>query len=112
VCEDDPDGMPLRTRDDRPILRVNGIQTLSESYVDLLPEASRLLADGVTHLRLMPQAMDMVAVAAVFRDALDGRLPVDEADARLAVLSGHADLSNGFYHGAAGYRRIAVAVPG
>jgi len=56
VCENDADGMPLRTTDDRPILRVNGIQTQSESYVDLLPETERLVADGVTHLRLMPQA--------------------------------------------------------
>ena len=111
VCEEDPDGMPLRTRDDRPILRVNGIQTLSESYVDLLPEAARLIADGVTHLRLMPQAVDMVAVAQVFRDALDGRVPTGEADARLATLSGHAGLSNGFFHGTAGYRRIAAAAP-
>lgn len=111
VCEEDPDGMPLRTRDDRPILRVNGIQTLSESYVDLLPEVARLIADGVTHLRLMPQAVDMVAVAQVFRDVLDGRVPTGEADARLATLSGHAGLSNGFYHGTAGYRRIAAAAP-
>lgn len=111
VCEEDPDGMPLRTRDDRPILRVNGIQTLSESYVDLLPEAACLIADGVTHLRLMPQAVDMVVVAQVFRDVLDGRVPTGEADPRLAMLSGDAGLSNGFYHGTAGYRRIAAAAP-
>ncbi|WP_425101379.1 ubiquinone anaerobic biosynthesis protein UbiV [Tropicibacter sp. S64] len=109
ACEEDPDGMPLRTRDDRPILRVNGIQTLSESYVDLLPETARLVADGVTHLRLMPQAVDMVAVAQVFRDVLDGLVPAGEADARLATLSGDEGLSNGFYHGTAGYRRIAAA---
>jgi O2-independent ubiquinone biosynthesis protein UbiV len=111
ICEEDADGMPLRTRDDRPILRVNGIQTQSESYVDLLPEAGRLVADGVTHLRLMPQDVDMVAVARVFRDALDGALSLDEADQRLAALSGAVALSNGFYHGAAGYRRIAMATP-
>ncbi len=109
VCEADPDGMPLRTRDDRPILRVNGIQTQSESYVDLLPETARLVADGVTHLRLMPQAADMVAVARVFRDRLDGKASADDADARLAGLVGQVGLSNGFYHGAAGYRRIAAA---
>ena len=111
VCEDDPDGMPLRTTDDRPILRVNGIQTQSESYVDLLPETARLVADGVTHLRLMPQAVDMVTVSSVFRDALDGRLSVDEADACIASCCGATRLSNGFYHGAAGYRRIALAAP-
>jgi hypothetical protein len=59
----------------------------------------------------MPQAVDMVAVAQVFRDVLDGRVPTGEADARLATLSGDAGLSNGFYHGTAGYRRIAAAAP-
>lgn len=111
VCEEDPDGMALRTRDDRPILRVKGIQTQSESYVDLLTEAARLVADGVTHLRLMPQAVDMVAVAQVFRDVLDGLVPAGEADSRLVTLSGDAGLSNGFYHGTAGFRRIAAAAP-
>ena len=111
VCEEDPDGMPLCTTDDRAILRVNGIQTQSESYVDLLPEEGRLVADGVTHLRLMPQDVDMVAVAGVFRDILDGALSTDEADHRLAALSGSVRLSNGFYHGTAGYRRIAMAAP-
>ncbi len=111
VCEGDADGMPLRTTDDHAILRVNGIQTQSESYVDLLPEADRLLADGVTHLRLMPQDVDMVAVAGVFRDRLDGKLSMDEADDCLGRLCGAVPLSNGFYHGAAGYRRIAMASP-
>ncbi len=111
VCEADPDGMPLSTRDDTPILRVNGIQTQSESYVDLLPETGRLIGDGVTHLRLMPQAADMVAVASVFRQVLDGALEVAEADARLAALCEGTGLANGFYHGTAGYRRIAMAAP-
>ncbi|HSG37694.1 MAG TPA: U32 family peptidase [Paracoccaceae bacterium] len=111
VCEEDADGMPLRTRDDRPILRVNGIQTQSESYLGLLPETTQLTKDGVTHLRLMPQAVDMVSVAEVFRDVLDGRRSFDAAQACLAELSGTADLSNGFYHGVAGYRRIAAAAP-
>ncbi|MCE8538109.1 U32 family peptidase [Ruegeria pomeroyi] len=111
ICEEDQDGMPLRTRDGRPILRINGIQTQSESYVTLLPEVPQLVADGVTHLRLMPQAVDMVAVARLFRDATDDRLSVQEADARLAALVGDAGLSNGFYHGVAGYRRIAMAAP-
>ncbi|MCV2865120.1 ubiquinone anaerobic biosynthesis protein UbiV [Albidovulum sediminicola] len=111
VCEEDPDGMPLRTSDDRPILRVNGIQTQSESYIDLLPEMGRLIADGVTHLRLMPQAVDMVAVAGLYREALDGRQTVAAAEEGLRALCGNVAFSNGFYHGAAGYRRIANAVP-
>lgn len=111
VCEEDADGMPLRTTDDRPILRVNGIQTQSESYIDLLAETGRLLADGVTHLRLIPQAVDMVAVASAFRNVLDGTQALAEAEASLRDLCGDAPFSNGFYHGQAGYRRIAMAAP-
>jgi len=111
VCEQDADGMPLRTRDDAPILRVNGIQTQSESYLALLPETPRLVADGVTHLRLMPQAVDMAVVAGLFRAVLDGKIPASEADAQLAGQCGDTGLSNGFYHSAAGYRRIAIATP-
>jgi len=111
ICEEDPDGMPLRTRDDAPILRVNGIQTQSESYIDLLPELARLEADGVTHMRLMPQDVDMVGVARLFRSVLDGNLAVAEADGRLRDLCAGRNFSNGFYYGQAGYRRIAAAAP-
>jgi collagenase-like PrtC family protease len=111
VCEEDLDGMPLRTQDDSPILRVNGIQTQSESYIDLLPETGRLIAEGVTHLRIMPQAVDMVAVTTAFREVLTGALSIDSAEARLREACGEAVFSNGFYHGQAGYRRIAAAAP-
>ncbi|MEF3047051.1 ubiquinone anaerobic biosynthesis protein UbiV [Pseudotabrizicola sp. L79] len=110
VCENDPDGMPLRTRDDAPILRVNGIQTQSESYLSLLPETTPLAADGVSHLRLMPQMVDMVAVAGLFRAVLDQHLPLTEAEHRLKTLCPDTGFSNGFYHGQAGYRRIANAL--
>lgn len=111
VCENDADGMPLRTSDDRPILRINGIQTQSESYVSLLPECTALTAGGVTHLRLMPQAVDMVQVAAVFRGVLDGALGLAGAEARLQELCDGIGFSNGFFHGQAGYRRITAASP-
>ena len=111
VCEDDPDGMPLATRDGRPILRINGIQTQSESYVSLLGEVGRLAEMGVTHLRLSPQAVDMAAVARVFRDRLDGKLDAAEAEGELAALCPGTGFGNGFFHGAAGWRRIAAAAP-
>ena len=101
------DGMPLGTVDGKPILRVNGIQTQSESYVCLLAETGQLAADGVSHLRLMPQAIDMVAVAQAFRAVLDGAMPVEEAGASLRDLCGTAPFSNGFYHGTAGHEFVA-----
>ena len=109
VCEEDPDGMPLRTLEGRAILRVNGIQTQSESYVSLLDELPDLAEVGVGHARLLPQNVDMVAVARLFRDRADGRLDAGGAAAALAEVCGQAPFSNGFYYGEAGYRRIEAA---
>ncbi|WP_343115863.1 ubiquinone anaerobic biosynthesis protein UbiV [Ostreiculturibacter nitratireducens] len=109
VCEEDPDGMPLKTLDGRSVLRVNGIQTQSESYVNLMAELPELAANGVGHARLMPQQVDMIAVARIFRDRIDGRLDAEGASAALSGVCGAASFSNGFYHGAAGYRRIEAA---
>lgn len=109
VCEDDPDGMPLSTRDDQPILRVNGIQTQSESYVELLDELPRLDGMGVTHARLLPQDVDMVTVAGIFAARLSGAVGPDEARSQLAEACPERAFSNGFFHGEAGYRRIARA---
>lgn len=109
VCEEDPDGMPLSTRDDQPILRVNGIQTQSEGYLELLDELPEIAAFGVTHARLLPQDVDMVAVTRVFADRLEGRIEATEGRARLAPICDGRDFSNGFFHGTAGYRRIEAA---
>jgi len=109
VCEEDPDGMPLATRDGQPLLRVNGIQTQSESYVELLDELPALANMGVGHARLLPQDVDMVAVAGLFEGCLSGRIATAEARAHLARICPGTRLSNGFYHGEAGYRRIERA---
>lgn len=112
ICEEDPDGMPLSTRDDQAILRVNGIQTQSESYIELLDELPGIAEMGVTHARLLPQDVDMVAVAEVFADRLADRIEAADARARLAEICEGRDFSNGFFHGAAGYRRIEAAARG
>lgn len=109
VCEEDPDGMPLTTLDGTEFLVVNGIQTMSRTYVSLLEFVPQTAAMGVTALRLMPQMQDMVAVAGVFRAVADGRVSADEGTAQLDALGFGVPLSNGFWLGEAGYRRIARA---
>ncbi|MCZ7674794.1 MAG: U32 family peptidase [Roseovarius sp.] len=106
VCEDDPDGMPLETRDGTAILRVNGIQTQSESYIELLGELDELRGMGVTHARLLPQDVDMVAVARAFDGVLAGRTAPAEARVQLDAACPGVGFSNGFFYGEAGYRRI------
>ena len=103
VCEDDPDGMPLKTLDGKPFLAVNGIQTLSQTYLNYLTDLPDLQASGITHYRLSPHTHDMVAVAEIFRQVLDGKSDPDEADGRLSAATGAVPVSNGFWHGKAGH---------
>jgi len=107
VCEEDPDGMSLKTLDGQPFLTVNGIQTMSHSYINLIGELGDMQALGVTHGRLVPHSTDMVAVARAFRDVLDGRISPAEGQAALRALDLPAPFSNGFWHGVAGHRRLA-----
>ncbi len=109
VCEEHADGMPLNTRDGQSFLRVNGIQTLSESYMNLFAEVPAMAKMGVTDLRLMPQDVDMVTVAKTFDDIRANRIDMAEAQARFDALPGSAPSSNGFWHGEAGYKRIEAA---
>ncbi|WP_420414240.1 ubiquinone anaerobic biosynthesis protein UbiV [Roseibium sp.] len=106
VCEDDPDGMPLKTLDGKPFLAVNGIQTLSQSYLNYLTDLPELMAAGISHYRLSPHTHDMVAIAQIFRDVLDDKVSSEEADVRLSVVTGSLPFSNGFWHGKAGHLRV------
>ncbi len=110
VCEEDADGMALRTLEGTPFLAVNGIQTLSYDYLNLIGELADMQAMGVARFRLSPHACDMVAVAETFRAVLDRRLDAVEATARLDELKLGAPFSNGFYHGKPGHRWTQAAL--
>jgi collagenase-like PrtC family protease len=103
VCENDPDGLQLRMLDGRPFLAVNGIQTMSHDYLNLVGELAELRAMGVSRFRLSPHSCDMMEVAAIFRAALDARISPSEANARLQALPLDAPFSNGFYYGRPGF---------
>lgn len=106
VCEQDPDGMLLKTLDGKSFLAVNGIQTLSQTYLNYLANLPDLQDAGLTHFRLSPQSLDMVSVARLFRDVLDGQLEAVEADVRLSAFSGAVSFSNGFWHARPGHVRV------
>jgi len=103
VCENDADGMELRTLDGRAFLTINGIQTLSYDYLNLINELPLLQELGVSHFRLSPHSCDMVEVASIFRSALDRAIDLEEAATRLAALRLPASFSNGFFYGKPGY---------
>ena len=112
VCENDPDGLELRTLDNQPFLAINGIQTMSYDYLNLVGELPKLRAAGVARFRLSPHSCNMPAVASIFRSALDGRIAAREAAAQLDAMRLGAPFSNGFYYRKPGYERVAIAPVG
>jgi collagenase-like PrtC family protease len=107
VCEKDPDGLPVSTLDSEPFLAMNGVQTMSYTCANLLGEAQDLAAAGVGALRLSPQECDMVAVARLFREVLDGVRDAEDATRALAAVYPHAPFANGFVHGRPGALFVA-----
>jgi collagenase-like PrtC family protease len=112
VCENDPDGMALRTLDDKPFLAINGIQTLSFDYLNLINHLDQLCAMGVSRFRLSPHTCDMTAVASIFRSVLDRRIAPSEGLERLKALNLGAPFSNGFYHGMPGHQWVSAGPKG
>ncbi len=102
VCGEDPDGMEIKTLDGKPFLAVNGTQTLSYTCCNLVRELEALGAMGIGRFRLSPQDVDMVAVARIFREALDGGEEPLAAFHRLGDLANGMPFSNGFYYGTEG----------
>lgn len=108
VCGRDADGMPVAQLDERPLFTVNGTQTLSHGYVVMLDRLATLHRAGVTHFRLSPQTIDMVAVATLHRAVLDGLLDPEEAAARLGALAAPVPFVNGYVNGHAGMAWLAT----
>lgn len=104
ACEKDPDGMELKTLCGKPFLTVNGIQTLSHDCLNLAAEMDQMRTAGISHFRISPHAHDMVSVAGLFRDLLDGRKDSADVTAALAEAGLSAPFSNGFYHKTEGFR--------
>lgn len=104
VCGKDPDGLATDTLDGQKFLSINGVQTLSSTYVNLIESIPDLEAMGVASCRISPQTCDMVAVAKVFRDVADGVVDPGQGRDALASICEGVSFSNGFYAGEAGSR--------
>ncbi len=102
VCGLDADGLTAETVDGVDILTINGTQTLTHGHGVLLDELAELHAGGVTHFRLSPHDLDMVRVASLFREVLDGRRDAPDALEALRAQTGAVPFVNGFLHGREG----------
>jgi collagenase-like PrtC family protease len=107
VCGKDPDGMMLKTLDDQPFLAVNGIQTLSDGYLNLADKMGEMQTVGVNHFRLSPQDCDMVQVARYYRNVADGKTVSQKIEKILPKIH----FLNGYYDGREGHRWVGRYAP-
>ncbi len=99
VCARDRDGLTVRTLDGEDFLAVNGVQTLSNNYCNLIGAIDRLAAAGVSSLRLSPHSGDFVALTRAFEAAASGAIEPEEAIARARACAPGAEFSSGFLFG-------------
>jgi collagenase-like PrtC family protease len=108
VCEKDPDGLPTRTLDGVDFLAVNGVQTLSHKYANLIGDLAPLGEAGVKSLRLSPQSGDFVSVTRVFADVAAGRIEAREGLSLLRAANPEREFTNGFLFGPCGAAPLAA----
>ena len=108
VCERDPDGLDADTLDGQEFLAVNGVQTLSNHVQVFCAGAEELAAEGVSRLRLSPHTVNMVEVARIYRNLLDGVDDPGSARFQLSCLDLPGKMVDGFLRGVAGARASEV----
>ncbi|HEY9039440.1 MAG TPA: U32 family peptidase [Roseovarius sp.] len=102
ACEDDPDGLDVRTLEDQPFLAMNGVQTLSDSYACAAHQIDALADAGVSALRLSPQSKGFAEICALYRQLLNGAQDAAHVVAAIRQIDGNIRLSDGFLTGARG----------
>lgn len=102
VCGEEPNGLPIRTLDNKDFLNLNGIQTLSHSCQVLCHEVLELMRVGVNRFRLSPQDCDMVKVSRIYQQLITETIDAPEAAIKLEEICGAMPMSNGFLASVAG----------
>ena len=82
-CLDHEHGLTTNTREHKPFLTINGIQTMSYGSQMLLPHHQEIADAGVGVLRLSPQLIEMPRIIELHRAVLDGATDADTACAEL-----------------------------
>lgn len=107
VCEEDPDGMTLKTLNQVNFLCVNGVQTLSYPYLNLIGETHKILSMGIDYLRLSPQSGDMTHVINCFYAVISKQCTPTEGMKMLLEMNPTTPYANGFFYHEEGYKWIA-----
>lgn len=100
ACLEFPNGLPVSSQEDQSLFTLNGIQTLSGSILDLLPEIPSMISLGVDSIRIAPSQFNMESIIKAYANAIQGQ-PLKKATGAVAP-----NLAcNGYWHGESGFLR-------
>ena len=105
-CLDHPYGLTLKTRDGKPFLALNGIQTQSSSVYNLIAELDDMKQVGIDAVRVSPQPFHTDKILALFRQRLDGILTATEVGQQLERLMPD-EPCDGYWHARAGIDQVS-----
>lgn len=99
ICKTHPKGMLAQTQENQALLRLNGIQTQSAAYVDLISEIPNMQALGVNYFRVSPTALASIELADSLRRALTlQQVPQSKPSSQSC---------NGYWFGEAGFNQVS-----
>jgi len=102
-CVDYPDGLLLSTQENQAFLTLNGIQTLSAHYCNLLFALHEFEQLGVEVLRISPQSHHTEKVIDIFHHCLTKQIDLSDGIKKLQRLTPTGNC-NGYWHGQAGLK--------
>ena len=104
-CLDHEHGITMNTREKKPFLTINGIQTMSYGSQCLLPHHADMQQIGIHIMRLSPQLIQMPRIITLHRQVLDGKVSLSDALAELETLSTGTPV-DGYWYGRAGIESL------
>lgn len=105
VCMDHPDGLLLQTREGRPFLALNGIQTQSALVYNLVLELQTMRQLQVDVLRISPQSQGTPQIITLFSQVLNSDMAAAHAFELMQPLM-PAGPCNGYWHGKPGLEQL------
>jgi collagenase-like PrtC family protease len=108
-CIDNADGLMLRTREHEGFLVLNGTQTQSARFYNLMSELGSMQELGVDVVRISPQSQHTADVAKLFHDVLAQQTPIEVAETALAKLTPE-QACNGYWYGKPGMEQHSATV--
>ncbi|CAG1002042.1 hypothetical protein ANAEL_03040 [Anaerolineales bacterium] len=105
LCIEDPDGKTMRTREGKPFLVINGIQTQSALVYNLIGDLDSLRNVGVDVLRISPQSEHTPEIIRLFRECIENRISPETAMQQMEKIMPDAGC-NGYWHGRPGMEQM------